>query len=350
MSETKRFLTSYSNKKRRYRIINTCPYSRDDRKYRKLKKIGCGNYGTIYRGVNYRDRTKFMMMKRIFTVSESENFSINTRKEIQMLEILRHENVVNFIEIWRTWNGEHRMNRFYQVFEFCEHNLADLLASSQITINSGEAKNILKQLLEGVKFIHDKNIIHSNLKPSNILVTRHGVVKVSNFATAKFLEENSTVVIDPDVSVVNLWYRSPELLLVTKSYGAAVDVWSIGCVLGELWTREPILPGSSFTHQLFLISELCGSINPEVWPNVAELAFYDKIWLSTCEKRTIKECFLKYAKDSDGCDLLEQFLILDPSKRISAEAALLHDFFKNEPAPCELSNIVGCSSRMQRIE
>lgn len=64
--------------------------------------------------------------------------------------------------------------------------------------------------------------------------------------------------------VVTLWYRPPELLLGERNYGPAIDQWGAGCIMAEMWTRSPIMQGNTEQHQLQLISQLCGSITPEV--------------------------------------------------------------------------------------
>jgi len=79
--------------------------------------------------------------------------------------------------------------------------------------------------------------------------------------------------------VVTLWYRPPELLLGERNYGPAIDMWGAGCIMAEFFTRYPIMQGSSEISQLILISSLCGSITPEVWPNVINLDVYKKIIL-----------------------------------------------------------------------
>lgn len=80
-------------------------------------------------------------------------------------------------------------------------------------------------------------------------------------------------------NVVTLWYRPPELLLGERNYGPPVDMWGVGCIMGEMWTRRAILPGLSEHKQLLYISELCGSINSKVWPKVVSLELYRNVQL-----------------------------------------------------------------------
>ena len=79
--------------------------------------------------------------------------------------------------------------------------------------------------------------------------------------------------------VVTLWYRPPELLLGERNYGPAVDLWGAGCIMAEMWTRSPIMQGNTEQHQLTLIAQLCGTINPEVWPGVDKLDLFNRMEL-----------------------------------------------------------------------
>ncbi len=136
--------------------------------------------------------------------------------------------------------------------------------------------------------------------------------------------------------VVTLWYRPPELLLGERCYNRAIDMWGAGCIMAELWTREPILKGNTEQNQLELIQGICGSITPEVWPDVDKLELYTKLNLKPDLKRRIKERLGMHIKDQYALDLIDRLLTLDPKKRIDSDEALDHDFFWTEPMPIDL--------------
>ncbi len=138
-------------------------------------------------------------------------------------------------------------------------------------------------------------------------------------------------------SVVTLWYRPPELLLGARNYGPPIDLWGAGCIMAEMWTRTPILQGSTEQAQLTLISQLCGSITPEVWPGVERLELFTKLELIKGQRRRVKERLKVYIKSADALDLLDKLLTLDPAHRIDSDSALNHDFFWNDPLPTDLS-------------
>lgn len=137
--------------------------------------------------------------------------------------------------------------------------------------------------------------------------------------------------------MVTLWYRPPELLLGERYYGPAIDLWGAGCIMAELWTRSPIMQGNTEQHQLDLIIQLCGSIDPSVWPNVEKLPLYNRMQLKQGQKRCVKERIQPVIKDQYALDLLDRLLTLDPKNRIDSDDALNHDFFWTDPLPSNLN-------------
>lgn len=125
-----------------------------------------------------------------------------------------------------------------------------------------------------------------------------------------------------------------------RDYGPPVDMWGAGCIMAEMWTRSPIMQGRNEQQQIILISQLCGSFTPDVWPGVQDLEYYSKIELPLGHKRKVKERLKAYVKDSHGCDLLDKLLQLDPKTRYDADAALNHDFFWTDPMPCDLGKML----------
>ena len=110
----------------------------------------------------------------------------------------------------------------------------------------------LYQLLRGLKYVHSANVLHRDLKPSNLLLNANCDLKIGDFGLARTTSETDFMT----EYVVTRWYRAPELLLNCSEYTAAIDVWSVGCILGEIVTREPLFPGKDYVHQLRLITEV----------------------------------------------------------------------------------------------
>ncbi|XP_065566557.1 cyclin-dependent kinase 9-like [Artemia franciscana] len=324
------------------------PFCEDVAKYERMAKIGQGTFGEVFKA-RHKKTKKIVALKKVLMENEKEGFPITALREIRILQLLNHENVVNLIEICRTKaaavNGF--KSTFYLVFDFCEHDLAGLLSNANVKFQLGEIKKVMQQLLNGLYFIHSNKILHRDMKAANVLITKNGVLKLADFGLARAFSVTKTSQPNRYTNrVVTLWYRPPELLLGERNYGPPVDMWGAGCIMAEMWTRSPIMQGNNEAHQIQLISQLCGSILPEVWPDVVNLDLYNKMDLNKFQKRKVKERLKAYVKDAQACDLLDRLLILDPSKRIDADSALNHDFFWSDPMPCDLDVIAKQSQSM----
>lgn len=110
----------------------------------------------------------------------------------------------------------------------------------------------LYQLLRGLKYIHSANVLHRDLKPSNLLLNADCDLKICDFGLARTTSETDFMT----EYVVTRWYRAPELLLNCSEYTAAIDIWSVGCILMEILRREPLFPGKDYVQQLVLITEV----------------------------------------------------------------------------------------------
>lgn len=215
--------------------------------------------------------------------------------------------------------------------DFCEHDLAGLLNCEDVKFSLPEVKSIMYQLFSALFYIHGNRILHRDMKSSNILVTKNGVLKLADFGLARALCKGPSQRYTN--RVVTLWYRPPELLLGERNYGPPIDMWGAGCIMCEMWTRRAIMQGESEQHQISLISQLCGSITPDVYPGVENLEQYAKLELPKDQKRKIRERLKHYVKDNNCVDLIDKLLILDPKKRLDSDASLDHDVFLEEPLP-----------------
>ena len=233
----------------------------------------------------------------------------------------------------------------YLVFDFYEHDLAGLLSCEEVKFSLGEIKSVMQQLFNALFFIHGNRILHRDMKSSNVMITKTGVLKLGDFGLARALSKGQPQRYTN--RVVTLWYRPPELFLGERNYGPPIDMWGAGCILCELWTRRPIMQGDSEQKQIHLISQLCGSITPEVWPGVEKLELYSKLHLPKDHKKKIRERLKHYVKDPYALDLIDKLLVLDPKKRLDSDAALNHDLFWEDPMPADLSHTLSkCKSSL----
>ncbi|XP_039717593.1 cyclin-dependent kinase 9 [Pteropus medius] len=319
-----------------------CPFCDEVTKYEKLAKIGQGTFGEVFKA-KHRLTGQKVALKKVLMENEKEGFPITALREIKILQLLKHENVVNLIEICRTKASPYNRCKgsIYLVFDFCEHDLAGLLSNVLVKFTLSEIKRVMQMLLNGLYYIHRNKILHRDMKAANVLITRDGVLKLADFGLARAfsLAKNS----QPNRytnRVVTLWYRPPELLLGERDYGPPIDLWGAGCIMAEMWTRSPIMQGNTEQHQLALISQLCGSITPEVWPNVDKYELFEKLELVKGQKRKVKDRLKAYVRDPYALDLIDKLLVLDPAQRIDSDDALNHDFFWSDPMPSDLRGML----------
>lgn len=299
-------------------------------KYEKISRIGKGTFGEVFRARHKQTRQE-VALKRILMDNEQEGFPITAIREIRILKMLKSEFVINLIEVCRSTESANGKAISYLVFEFCHHDLAGLIQEAYDKISPlPNVKCIVKQLLEGLHMLHTSKIIHRDMKSSNILITKHGELKIADFGLARPYTDT-----DKDRKytnrVVTLWYRPPELLLGERNYACAIDLWGVGCIMAELFIRGPLMKGSSEQNQLILITETVGAINEKVWPTVEEYPLYRKLSSTLKNPKSKPGRLSRICQDVLAQDLLKKLLCLDPAKRIDGNAALDHDFFWEAP-------------------
>ncbi|XP_042063903.1 cyclin-dependent kinase G1-like [Salvia splendens] len=172
-----------------------------------------------------------------------------------------------------------------------------------------QVKMLMKQLIQGVYFLHQHRVVHRDLKPSNILVNRGGELKICDFGLSMRIGE------EWGPTVGTLWYMAPELLLGEKSYSCAVDMWAVGCVMVEMLLRKVLFRGKSKEDQLHEIYCILG--HPD----------------NKNDDATISSA--KYMLSEAGFDLLKGLLTCDPTKRITSQSALNHAWLTDGLSPTQ---------------
>ncbi|KAL5215119.1 hypothetical protein ABZP36_004271 [Zizania latifolia] len=302
---------------------------RKSESFEKLDKIGQGTYSSVYKARDLENGKVVALKKVRFANMDPESVRFMAR-EIHILRRLDHPHVVKLEGLVTS----HMSSSLYLIFEYMEHDLAGLAATPGIKFTEPQVKCYMQQLLSGLDHCHSHGVLHRDIKGANLLLDNNGILKIADFGLATFFNPNQKQLLTS--RVVTLWYRPPELLLGATSYGAAVDLWSAGCILAELLSGRPILPGRTEVEQLHKIFKLCGSPSEEFWTNL-------KLSRATIFKpqHPYRRCVNDVYKDfpSSALSLLDLLLAVEPASRGTAASALESEFFTAKPYSCDPSSL-----------
>mmetsp|Transcript_118101 Transcript_118101/g.338789 ORF Transcript_118101/g.338789 Transcript_118101/m.338789 type:complete len:442 (-) Transcript_118101:503-1828(-) len=302
--------------------------------------IGEGTYGTVWRA-QCRRTGQQVAMKKVVLKSEREGFPVTAIREVRALRRLSHPNIVCLVDVCAALPAPGTSNAvgdIYLIFEYAPSDLTGLLAYRKQKLKPPEIKCLVKQLANALDYCHMQQIMHRDLKPSNVLIMANGQLKLCDFGLSRTFEGAGNY----STRVITLWYRPPELLLGARYYDASVDVWSAGCIFGELLAGAALFPESSEGKVFQKIWERCGAHTEDAWPQELRiLPQWGKLAPrsdSTLPKRDIfSDLGAKHGQVA--VDLLRSTLQLDPNLRISAADILKHRFFSEEPWACQPSEI-----------
>lgn len=261
--------------------------------YEILGKLGEGTFGEVHRAKS-RKSGAVVALKKILMHNEKDGFPITALREIKLLKLLSHPNCLKLeemaIEHHTKPTDKRKRAIMYVVTPYMDHDLSGLLENPKVKLQESHIKCYLLQLLEGLRYLHDNQILHRDMKAANLLINNQGILQIADFGLARHYDEPVPIAgqgggearRDYTTLVVTRWYRPPELLLQLRKYTTAIDLWGVGlvylvlqlyvlltapsCVFGEMLIGKPILSGDSDANQLKIIFDLVGTPTDETMP------------------------------------------------------------------------------------
>ncbi|KAF8475648.1 kinase-like domain-containing protein [Kalaharituber pfeilii] len=311
-------------------------------KYQIMGFISSGTYGRVFKARSRDPNNKGeFAIKKFKPDKEGEvsytGISQSAIREMALCSELNHENIIHLVEIIL------EDKCIYMVFEYAEHDLLQIIhfhsPAERRPIPEAIVKSVLWQLLNGVSYLHQNWVLHRDLKPANIMVTAAGEVKIGDLGLARLFWKPLQPLFSGDKVVVTIWYRAPELLLGSRHYTPAIDLWAVGCIFAELLALKPIFKGEEAKmdnkknvpfqrNQMQKIIEILGTPTKERWPTIQQQPEYREL-----QNFKPMPCQLDLwyhqigATNTLGFQLLQGLLEYDPVKRLTAQQALEHKYF-----------------------
>ncbi|KAI1778496.1 Pkinase-domain-containing protein [Hypoxylon cercidicola] len=350
-------------------------------KYKVVGFISSGTYGRVYKALGRHGQPGEFAIKKFKPDKEGEQvqysgISQSAVREMALCSELKHDNVIRLIEIIL------EDKCIFMVFEYAEHDLLQIIhhhtQQPRHSIPPSTVKSIMFQLLNGCQYLHSNWVLHRDLKPANIMVTSSGQVKIGDLGLARLFYKPLHSLWSGDKVVVTIWYRAPELLLGSRHYTPAIDMWAVGCIFAELLSLRPIFKGEEAKmdkktvpfqrNQMQKIVDIMGMPTKERWPylpsmpeynnlnilqppmlhpghhghhnshhrressQVASTSHLEKWYYSTIGSHSSTSSPSSNgslaALGAEGYKLLSGLLEYDPERRLTAAQALQHSFFQ----------------------
>jgi len=237
---------------------------------------------------------------------------------VKLLKALKHENIVELKEAFR------RKGVLYLVFEYMDQCVMDLLEANSRGVGLEIVQTLIYQLLKALEHCHRHNVIHRDIKPENLLVdSAQTSLRLCDFGCARQMK----VGVPLTDYVATRWYRAPELVLSTTDYGKGVDIWSVGCIMGELTDGQPLFAGKSDVDQLAVIQRILGPLTARLREIRLEHSDFKGVQFTEVSQPITLQKRYEGKMPEQQISLLVNLLLIDADQRPSAKVALRSQLF-----------------------
>lgn len=298
-------------------------------KFINYEKIGNGGYGVIYKATSI-ENGKIYALKQMDIPDDNEGIQASSIREICILRELRHPNIIQLSDVIFVYP------KITLVLEYCLCDLKQYIKKNP-NLLPNTIQRFCREILLGIEYLHDKHILHRDLKPQNLLVSLENQIKISDFGLSRI--ENIPVKKYAH-EAASLWYRSPDAILGSTNYKFSLDMWAVGCILAEMVLENPLFRGNSINNQMDKIFRILGYPTQESWPSMELYPLTNSIIQKIPNKTDYesksfddfleKNQILMQKLGKNGVSLLKSLLEYEPSRRITARQALQHPYFTEE--------------------
>lgn len=299
-------------------------------RYRFNGQLGKGSYGVVCALTDHSVKGKPipLAVKKITDIFKMDILLKRTLRELKLMRFFRgHRNIINLLDLdmitIKPYEG------LYCFQELANYDLSKVI-NAHVQLSEFHIQSFTYQILCGLKYIHSADVIHRDLKPGNILVTGQGCLKIGDFGLArginpKFMSSNHHSITN---YVATRWYRAPELLMSQRNYTKAIDMWAVGCILGELHGRQPLFPGKHHNSQIYEILKIMGTPSRDIamkYGNEHALT----ILLHGRKFRAMRWHDVYPGASDAALDLLSRLLCWDADVRFTVDQAIRHNFLSS---------------------
>ena len=280
-----------------------------------LEQICQTQFSTILRCKN-KTTKDIVVLKEISQKKTEDAPNKQVLRELLVLMNFSHPHIVKYNSVF-----VHHSNIVIEM-EFCTSSLSNVIKQISKPFHVAQTKKIIRSIALGLKYLHDHDIIHRDIKPGNIFIDENCIVKLGDFGSSRIITNYNNGNLTPLVGTK--WYKAPEIIFGNKIYDKTVDIWSFGCLMAELFLLEPLFPGATDFEMINLIFGFLGFskedeevLKPKLKINYREMK--DSIFESTFD-----------TADKDSIDLMKKMLSANPKKRINIDEVLLHPYLSGE--------------------